>query len=112
MINYKLNNDNTYYQLTCVEYFQKFAKNHLIEYTNKFHSKNHGFVSNILYKEMNDLIDNIRNVTDNKMYIKDNYIYIIKEHDTNFNIDNTFYPDPVKNAFNNCVNYFLKLQNI
>ena len=63
-------------------------------------------------KVVNNLIENIKSVTDNKMMIKDNYIYFVKDSELNFeNIDN-MYPEPVKNAFNNCINYFLKLQNI
>ena len=107
-----LNNYKELYPLTNIELFKQKAKNNLIEYTNTNHTENYGLVSNILYNEMNDLIENIKSVTDNKMMIKDNYIYFVKDSELNFeNIDN-MYPEPVKNAFNNCINYFLKLQNI
>ena len=109
MNNNLLNKTERYYPLTDIDSFKQSAKNHLIEYTNTNHSNNYGLVFNILYKEMNDLIDNIKTVTDDKMLVKYSYIYIERDCDLIFkNIDN-LYPEPVKNAFNNCINYFLKL---
>ena len=109
MNNNLLNKTERYYPLTDIDSFKQSAKNHLIEYTNTNHSNNYGLVFNILYKEMNDLIDNIKTVTDDKMLVKYSYIYIERDCEINFKNIDKLYPEPVKNAFNNCVNYFLKL---
>jgi hypothetical protein len=105
----QINSSDIYYPLTDIDSFKQSAKNHLIEYTNTNHRNNYGLVFNILYKEMNDLIDNIKTVTDDKMFLKYSYIYIEKNCEINFKNIDKLYPEPVKNAFNNCVNYFLKL---
>jgi len=109
MNNNQVNSSERYYPLTDIDSFKQAAKNNLIEYTNNNHSNNYGLVSNILYKEMNDLIDNIKTVTEDKMLVKYSYIYIEKNCDLIFKNIDKLYPEPVKNAFNNCVNYFLKL---
>jgi hypothetical protein len=102
------NTSEQLFPLTDIDSLKESAKNHLIKYTNTNHSENYGLVFNILYKEMNDLIDNIKTVTDNNILIKYSYIYINKDCELNFkNIDN-MYPEPVKTAFYDCVNYFLK----
>jgi hypothetical protein len=112
MNNTQINFSDRYYLLTDIESFKQSAKNHLIGYTNTNHSNSYGLVFNILYKEMNDLIDNIKTVTDDKMLLKCSYIYIEKNCEINFKNIDKLYPEPVQNAFNNSVNYFLKFENI
>ena len=112
MNNNKLNKTELYYPLTDIDSFKEYSKNSLIEYTNNNHSDNYGLVSNILYKEMNDLIDNIETVTDNKLSIRYAYVYITKDNKIDLKKIDNMYPEPVKNAFNNCINYFSKSQNI
>lgn len=109
-----INNQTNIYKLNLIsdiDNFKKIAKNYLIDYTNKNHSENYGFVCNILNNEMDDLINNIELVSNNKLLIKNNYIYNLKESEINFkNID--IYPEPVKNIFVTMINNFLKSQNI
>lgn len=103
-------------QLTTVEIFNQTIKNDLIKYTNNLYKDNYGLVFNILSNEMKSLIDNIFNITNNKIIIKNNYIYSIDNFELSNEFDNltndNTYPEPVKKVFINCINNFLKLQNI
>jgi len=117
MNKYKMNNNESksfeqFYVLTNIEDFKFSIKNYLIEYTNSNYTDKYGLVFNILYNEMNDFINNIKIITDNKIILKDNYIYIVKNCELNFENIKYSYPEPVKNAFINTINNFLKIQNI
>ena len=117
MNKYKMNNNESksfeqFYLLTNIEDFKFSIKNYLIEYTNSNYSDKYGLVFNILYNEMNDFINNIKIITDNKIILKDNHIYIVKNCKLNFENIKDSYPEPVKNAFINTINNFLKIQNI
>ena len=111
----KINNQTNIYKLnliTDIDSFKKIVKNYLIEYTNTNYSESYGFVCNILYNEMNDLINNIELITENKIIIKNNYIYNLKDSEINFKNIDISYPEPVKNIFVNTINNFLNSQNI
>ena len=105
------NSKESLYKLTDIHTFKSLIKNYLIEYTNTSHN-NYGLVYNILYNEMIDLINNIENVTNSKIIIKDNNIYIVKDCELNFKNINITYPEPVKNAFIKCIKYFLNEEYI
>ena len=102
--------------LTTVEDFNQTMKNYLIKYTICTHNDNYGLVINVLSNEMKSLINNIKNITNDQIIINDNYIYIVNNLELSSEFEklnnDKSYPEPVKTAFINCINNFLKLQNI
>ena len=108
----KINDKSLSISLTNINDFKEIISKYLIEYANNNHAENYGLVYNILCKEMDDLIMNINKITENKLCIEQNLLYINIGSNVHIDSEKHNYPEPVVEIFLKTLNYFKQIHNI